>query len=66
MTLQLVLELKATTSAAIELDTGVSCDSQSLAVGRERVVGDWVVEKLVNLWGRHVDDRRSSLLSLRL
>lgn len=53
MTLQLVLELERIASPAVELDGIVTGNSESLLIGREGVVGDWVVEEVVNFGVRH-------------
>lgn len=70
MALELVLELKGISDLAVELDARVSCHGEDAVVGREGVVGDWVVEQVVNLGSSHFEgfdrmgsDRSSSLLS---
>jgi hypothetical protein len=68
MSLQFILQLESTTCASIKLHAGISCHGQCLLVSREGMVGDRVVEEMVNLWGCHIFgfwiDRRSSLLSM--
>jgi hypothetical protein len=68
MSLQLILQLESTACASIKLNVGISCHSQCLLVSREGMVGDGVVEEMVDLWGCHIEevwiDRRSSLLSM--
>lgn len=53
MSLQLILELKSIASSSIKLNVGVSCHGQRLLVGREGVVGDGVVEEVVNFGSCH-------------
>lgn len=72
MALELVLELEGVSDAAIELDGGVASHGEDAVVCREGVVGDGVVEKVVDLGSSHLGgnvegggDRRSSLLSLK-
>jgi len=68
MTSELVFELKAGAGARIQLDIVVSCHRERAAVGREGMVGNWVVEEVMD-FGRSHDyhcGRRSSLLPLLL
>lgn len=53
MALQLILELEGISDFAVELDGRVSCHGEDAVVGREGVVGDWVVEQVVNLGSSH-------------
>jgi hypothetical protein len=67
MSTQLVLELEACAAAGMEFDNIVTRNSQRLAVGREGVISDWVMEKVVYFGRGHCEcDRRSSLLPLFL
>jgi hypothetical protein len=63
---QLVVESKGFAVGRVQLDGIVSGDSECLAIGREGVVGDWVVEEVVNLRGGGHDEgskrQESSLL----
>jgi hypothetical protein len=64
--LELVLELKSSSGAFIELDAGISRYSQGLPIRREGVVCNRVMEEMVDFRGGHdvyFLDRRSSLLS---
>ena len=66
--LERVLQLKSAANLAIELDRSIPSDSQGRLIGRKGVVGDGVVEEVVNFGGAHDDgicNRRSSLLSLK-
>jgi hypothetical protein len=54
MPAQLVLELKARASTRIELDIIVAGNGQSLAVGREGMIGNGVVEEVVDFGRCHV------------
>lgn len=56
MTLQLVFQLKSSPGSSIELNSGVSCNSQRLLVSREGVVGDGMVEEVVDFWSGHIAD----------
>ena len=56
MTLQFVLELEFIACSSIELNASVSSDSQRLSVSREGVVGDGVVEEVVDFWARHFEE----------
>ena len=49
VSLQLIQQLERVARPAIELDVVVSGDSKGGMVGRERVVGDGIVEEMVNL-----------------
>ncbi len=53
--LELVLELEGIADLAVELNCRVSGDSKRLAVGRERVVRNGVVEEMVNFGSGHVE-----------
>lgn len=53
MALQLILELETIPTSTIELNTGVSCNCESLSVRREGVIGNGMVEKVVNFWSCH-------------
>lgn len=55
MSLELVLELEGIADSAVELDLGVAGNSQGLAIGREGVVGDGVVEEMVDLGSSHCE-----------
>ncbi len=50
---KLILELEAIAGSSIKLNTSVSCYSQCLPIGRERMVSDRVVEEMVNFWSCH-------------
>lgn len=69
MALQHICQLESISSLAVQLNRRVSGNSQSCMVGRERVVGNGVVEKVVNFGSSHFCgswcDRSSSLLSPR-
>lgn len=55
MPLQLVLQPEGISSLAVQFDGRVSCDGQGRPVGGEGVVGDGVVEEVVDLWRSHLD-----------
>lgn len=67
--LQNVCQLESISSLAVQLDGRVPGNSQSCVVGRERVVGNGVVEQVVNFGSSHFCgswcNRSSSLLSPR-
>jgi hypothetical protein len=52
--LQLILELESTASTSIKFNARVSCNGQCLPVGREGVVGDRVVEEMVDFRSCHI------------
>lgn len=53
MALELIQQLEAVARPTIQLNAGVSCDSQCLPVCRKRVVGNRVVEEMIHLWRGH-------------
>lgn len=53
VTAQLVVQGETGAIGRVQLDRVVSSDGKCLAVGRERVIGDWVVEEMVDLRGGH-------------
>lgn len=53
MAFEFVFEGESLAGATVELDVVISSDGEGLTVGGEGVVGDWVVEELVDLWGCH-------------
>ena len=53
VSLELILQSKSLFSPAVELNGRVASDGQRLTIGREGVVGDGVVEKMVNFGRRH-------------
>lgn len=69
VTLQHICQLESISSLAVQLNGRVAGNSQSCVVGRERVVGNGVVEQVVNFGSSHFCgdwcDRSSSLLSPR-
>jgi hypothetical protein len=65
MAFELVYELVRAADLGVELDRRVPGNGERLSVGREGMVGDGVVEEVVDLGGCHDEyrgDRRSSLL----
>lgn len=60
---QLVVEGEARAIGRVQLDRVVSGDSQRVAIGREGMVGDGVVEEVVYLGGGHDEEEGRSLLS---
>lgn len=54
MTLEFVLELECIAGSSIELDAGISSDSQCLPVSGERMVGDRVMKEVMNFRAGHV------------
>lgn len=54
VSLQLILELPSVPGPSIELNASVPCDSQGIFVGREGMVGDGIVEEMVNFGSGHV------------
>lgn len=66
MATQLVVQGEAGAIGRVELDRVISSNGERLAVGREGVVGDWVVEEVMHLRSGHGErkDRSFSLLSL--
>jgi hypothetical protein len=63
---QLIFQSEAGAIGRVQLDRVVSSNGEGLAVGREGVVGDGVVEEVVDLRSSHGEwkDRSISLLSL--
>lgn len=55
MTLELILELEGIADSAVKLDLGIAGNGQGLAISRERVVGDGVVEEMVDLGSSHCE-----------
>ena len=66
VTAQLIFQSEAGAIGRVQLDCVVASDGESLAVGREGVVGDGMVEEVVDLRSGHGEwkDRSISLLSL--
>lgn len=65
--LELILQLVGIADLAVKLNSGVASDGEDGMISRERVVGDGVVEEVVNFGSGHgegIGDRSSSLLSL--
>ncbi len=63
---QFVLKREFGPSPVVEFDIVIASDRKSLPVSREGMVGDGMVEEVVDLWARHLEDlcdRSSSLLS---
>ena len=68
MSLEFILKSEVASRPSVELDIDIPRNRKCLPIGGEGVVGDWVVEEVVNLRAGHcgfygVCDRRSSLLS---
>lgn len=63
---QLVVQGEAGAIGRVQLDRVISSNGERFAVGSEGVVGDWVVEEVMNLGSGHGEwkDRSFSLLSL--
>jgi hypothetical protein len=55
MSLEFVLKCEIASGPAVELDIDVPSNRECLPVSGEGVVGDWVVEQVVNFWISHVD-----------
>lgn len=55
MTTQLIFQSEAGAIGRVQLDRVVSSNGESLAVGREGVVGDGMVEEVVDLRSGHGD-----------
>ncbi len=55
--LQFILQLERAACFPVELDSCVLGHGQSLAICRERVVGNGPVEKVVHLGRRHCEQR---------
>lgn len=53
MALELILQLKGISNSVVKLDGRVPRNGEGLAVGRERVVGDRAVEKVVDFGSSH-------------
>jgi hypothetical protein len=67
MSLQFVDQLERVADLAVELDRSVPRDCERLAVGRERMVRNRVVKKVMDFRSSHLEsecDRSSSLLPL--
>lgn len=55
VTFQFILELELMPCSTIQLNTGISGDSQRLPVSGEGMVGDGVVEKVVDFGAGHFE-----------
>jgi hypothetical protein len=69
MSLELILKSKVASRPSVELDVDIPRNRKCLPVGGEGVVGDGVVEEVMNFRAGHCEfmgvcDRRSSLLPL--
>jgi len=53
VTTKLVYELEVISRLAVELDVVVACDSNSLAITSEGVVGNRSMEEVVDFWAGH-------------
>jgi hypothetical protein len=63
MASQFILQVEARPRSLIELDVILLRDGEGRPVRRERVVGDRVVEEVMDFWSSHCAcDRSSSLL----
>jgi hypothetical protein len=56
VTLELILQFEGISDPGVELYRRVAGNCERLAIGRERVVGNWIVEKMMNLGRRHLDN----------
>jgi hypothetical protein len=55
MSLEFVLKCEVASRPVIELDINVSSNCEGLPVGGEGVIGDRVMEKVVDFWTGHVE-----------
>jgi len=66
MAFEFILEREFRAGSVIQFDIVVSCNGQRLSICGEGMVGDGMMEEVVDFGSRHGrtwDDRRSSLLS---
>lgn len=55
MSLELILKSEVASRPSVELDVDIPRNCKCLPVGGERVVGDWVVEEVVNFRASHCE-----------
>src|SRR4051812_1134134 len=55
MSFELILKREVASRPSVELDVDISSNCKCLPVGGERVVGDWVVEEVMNFRSGHCD-----------
>ena len=53
MALQFILESEFAARALVQFNVIVSCDSEGGSIGGERMVGNWVVEEVVDFGTGH-------------
>lgn len=58
MTLQFILQTEFVARLLVEFDSIILCYSQSLLVGREGMVGNWLVKEVMNFGLSHDDFER--------
>lgn len=51
--LQFILELEGIANSAVQVNRGVARNGQCLAIRRERVIRDRVVEQVMDFWSCH-------------
>jgi hypothetical protein len=54
---QFILELEAAALSRIQVHVVLASYGQCLAIGREGVVRNWMVEEVADFWGDHCDVR---------
>jgi hypothetical protein len=64
MALQLIFEGKLVARALVQLDVVLACDGEGLSVSGEGVVGNRVVEEVVNFGAGHAGGRCDRSLAL--
>jgi hypothetical protein len=55
MSLELILKCEVASGPSVELDVDISRNCKCLPVGGEGMVGDWVVEEVVNFRTGHCE-----------
>jgi hypothetical protein len=55
MSLEFILKCEVASRPSVELDVSISCNRKCLPVGGEGVVGDWVMEEMVNFRTGHCE-----------
>jgi hypothetical protein len=53
MAFQLVFQLERIARLAIELYAAIPRNGQSLSIGGERMIRNWMVKQVMNLWSSH-------------
>jgi hypothetical protein len=53
MSLKFILKCEIVSGLAIQLDINIASDCECLPVGGEGMVGNWMMEQVVDLWAGH-------------